>query len=617
MPSPYTLAGLLDEAAARRPRRAQQPASSASPASAGRVLPPLDCLGAVLSVVPAPAGRAAKRRRLRQRRGVAATAMADAEVVVAGGGGGGVPLVLLLAGPSLPPATCVRLRLPAAEAAALGGAGAVRRGDVVRVHRAEVTSDARGGGAEVVVVGAGGGGGGIGGEGGGVRRDAASSSTTASSSRLPAVVADLRPSRSDPEAGPALARVGTAAGGGCLGMAGAGAGADEDEDKPGGGEGRRVLELLRWFRDLHGGGQGGRQGEVPAPASASAFPASGPSQRRRLRDVVRPGLLSDVEVRVAAFDDGGGGAGSSSGGGGTWGGRRRRWCVATLTDGPGPDDLLPLRGGCRRLREELRGAAAGGAGVGGGRRLLLTRLLSLQEGDGGGGGPASSLRLFLVATAGTAAVVLPEVPGPGPDPAGGGGGEGTWDEGGYVRTQDLGRECFGTEEEEEEEQEEAAGGADRRVVLASMRDVRPDAVGASLAAEEAGGGRGLLSDPGLLGAALVVPSDPPRYRGATAELVLLADDGPSLLAIRVPPAVMEVLCCSCPAADLLAGAGAGAGVGGEDGHSARAALRRANVLEIFRGYLHLAVPLRWTLRRGMGGDPAAQWTAVDVLLPEW
>ena len=152
MPSPYTLAGLLDEAAARRPRRAQQPASSASPASAGRVLPPLDCLGAVLSVVPAPAGRAAKRRRLRQRRGGAAAAMADAEV--AGGGGGGVPLVLLLAGPSLPPATCVRLRLPAAEAAALGGAGAVRRGDVVRVHRAEVTSDARGGGAEVVVVGA-------------------------------------------------------------------------------------------------------------------------------------------------------------------------------------------------------------------------------------------------------------------------------------------------------------------------------------------------------------------------------------------------------------------------------------------------------------------------------
>ena len=336
----YTLVQALDEAASRKRSQA-----SATLNAAGRNAP-IDILVIILSLsvdLHAGTGTGMEVRRT------------------------GPTAELLVIDQSLPVGCCGRIRLYGREhIKRLSGIG---RGDVLRFNRIDVSKDNR-------------------------NETSMSSSTGGKMSTgnfntaLSTVICELRPSWSDPEAGIPFARVGIsrAAGGNEIIVG------DNDTFMPSPDSHTlpnamvtspsAIKEMLSWFQKHYPHPSNGGDNISTLALSGTDEAGVGPCRRRKLRDITNANLLSEVVVNVAHYDA----AAilspsvvlSLSGGSNK---RRRnvasasqqRGHVATLSDGNGASDIMPLYD-CRRFKAILESSVSSDS-IGCGK-LLITNVLS-------------------------------------------------------------------------------------------------------------------------------------------------------------------------------------------------------------------------------------------------
>jgi hypothetical protein len=571
--STYTLAQALDVAASRK--RSQTSLAAARGTVAGASAP-IDVLVAIVSLsadhlyVHAGTGT-----------GTAATATAA---------GRGPTAELLVTDPSLPLGCCARIRLYGREhTKQLSGIG---RGDVVRFNRIDVSKDDRtcAGGGDTST------------------RTCAKRTGTAISSGLSTVVCDMRPSWSDPEAGVPFARVGIGAPAhyGCNGndiVVG-----DDNTcevvdphtlpnammTSP-----SAVEELLSWFQKHYSSSSNGG-------GAVSSFTAAGvgPCRRRKLRDITNPNLLSDVVVNVVHCDADvilspaavlslRGGANSK---------RRlnvisvpqQRGCVATLADGSEAADTIPLYE-CHRFRAILESST-------GRSQLLITNVLSRRLAASSASTLASCLSsMILLPTPNTTISSMSDDSLAASTAAGPGSALSSqfWDSQSQRLIDSPGqgpRSPLGNGMTEE---------YDTKTAMSQILDIFVDDCNQCLSDEQ------ILADPDKLASILVTScrntskgaatqkSSTSQYRNTTITIDFVSAGRESFV-VKASGTIMEALCCSCPASDLMEGKDA--------------VVLRRHVRDLLRGFIHLNVPLEWTLQKKKERE-TGQWTVVDATLP--
>lgn len=567
----YTLVQALDEAASRK--RSQ---TSATLNAAGRNATrnaPIDILAIILSLsVDLHAGTG--------------TGM--------GGRSTGPTAELLVTDQSLPMGCCGRIRLYGREhIKKLSGIG---RGDVLRFNRIDVSKDNRN---ET-----------------NMSSSAGGMSTENINTSLSTVICEMRPSWSDPEAGIPFARVGTSpAAGGNEVIVG-----DNDTFMPSSpGEvvdphtlpntmvtlPSVIEEMLSWFRKhyphpLNGGGN------ISTLALSGTDEAGvGPCRRRKLRDITNANLLSEVVVNVVHYDA----AAilspavvlSLSGGANK---RRRnvtsvsqqRGHVASLSDGNEASDIMPLYD-CRRFKAILESSVSSDS-IGCGK-LLITNVLSRRLGASSATAVATcSSSMILLPTPDTTIVSLSNdlLAATG---AAGSGGDGVatlpsqhWNSQSQIMMDNsLGRGLgspLGNKV--------LAGDYETKIVTSQILDIFIDDRNQCLSDEET------LTDLKKLASILVNSrGDGSTYMYRNATITIDHNSaGKDSFVVKADGNIVETLCCSCPAIDLMEGKDA-------------MAVRRY-VRDLLRGFIHVDVPLEWTLQKEKESE-TGRWTVVDVALP--
>ena len=561
----YTLVQALDEAASRKRSQA-----SATLNSAGRNAP-IDTLVIILSLsvdLHASTGTGMGRGR-------STGPMAE----------------LLVTDQSLPMGCCGRIRLYGREhIKKLSGIG---RGDVLRFNRIDVSKDNRN------------------------ETNMSSSmrgkSTGNINTALSTVICEMRPSWSDPEAGIPFARVGTSpAAGGNEVIVG-----DNDTFMPSPGEvvdshtlpnamvtsPSTVEEMLSWFQKhyphpLNGGGN------ISTLALSGTDEAGvGPCRRRKLRDITNANLLSEVVVNVAHYDA----AAilspsvvlSLSGGSNK---RRRnvasasqqRGHVATLSDGNGASDIMPLYD-CRRFKAILESSVSSDS-IGCGK-LLITNVLSRRLAASSATAVATcSSSMILLPTPDTTIVSLSNdlLAATG---AAGSGGDGVatlpsqhWNSQSQIMIDNSPGRGLGSPSGNNV----LAGDYETKIVTSQILDIFIDDRNQCLSDEES------LTDLDKLASILVNSrGDVSTYRNATITIDHNST-GKDSFVVKADGSIVETLCCSCPAIDLMEGKDA-------------MAVRR-HVRDLLRGFIYVNVPLEWTLQKEKESE-TGRWTVIDVALP--
>ena len=561
----YTLAGALDEWAYRK--RSQTSAAS----NAAGTNAPIDILVIIIALsVDLQAGTGT---------GV-------------GGRGTGPTAELLVTDQSLPVGCCGRIRLYGRDhIKKLSGIG---RGDVLRFNRIDVSKDNR-------------------------NETNMSSSTGGKSTgnintALSTVICEMRPSWSDPEAGIPFARVGLSPAAGeneiIVG--------DNDAFLPSLGEvvdphtlpnamvtlPSAIEEILSWFQKLHPHPSYGG-GNISTLAFYGTDEAGvGPCRRRKLRDITNVNLLSEVVVNVVHCDAAailspavvlslGGGA-------------NKRRCnvtsvsqqkgyVATLSDGNEASDIMPLYD-CRRFKAILESSiSSDSTGCG---RLLITNVLSRRLAASSASIAATcSSSMVLLPTPDTTIVSLSNDLLAVTGAAGsGGGGRATTISSQYWHSQSqMMHNSPGRGLGSPSGNKVLVGDFETKIVTSQILDIFIDDRNQCLSDEKT------LTDSDKLASILVNSrGDRSTYRNATITIDHNSA-GKDSFVVRADGNIMETLCCSCPATDLM------------EGKDTRAI--RGDVRDLLRGFIHVDIPLEWTLRKEKERE-TGRWTVVDVTLPK-
>ena len=552
----YTLVQALDEAASRKRSQA-----SATLNAAGRNAP-IDILVIILSLsVDLHAGTG--------------TGM--------GGRSTGPTAELLVTDQSLPMGCCGRIRLYGREhIKKLSGIG---RGDVLRFNRIDVSKDNRN---ET-----------------NMSSSMSGKSTGNINTALSTVICEMRPSWSDPEAGIPFARVGTSpAASGNEVIVGE---VVDSHTLPNAmvTSPSAIEDMLSWFQKHYPHPSNGGGNISTLALSGTDEPGVGPCRRRKLRDITNANLLSEVVVNVAHYDA----AAilspsvvlSLSGGANK---RRRnvtsvsqqRGHVATLSDGNGASDIMPLYD-CRRFKAILESSVSSDSN--GCRNLLITNVRSRRLAASSAPAVATcSSSMILLPTPDTTIVSLSNdlLAATG---AAGSGGDGVatlpsqhWNSQSQIHVMMDNSPGLGLGSPSGNKV--LAGDYETKIVTSQILDIFIDDRNQCLSDEES------LTDLDMLASILVNSrGDGSTYRNATITIDHNSA-GKDSFVVKADGSVMETLCCSCPAIDLMEGKDA-------------MAVRRY-VRDLLRGFIHVDVPLEWTLQKEKESE-TGRWTVIDVALP--
>ena len=557
----YTLVQALDEAASRKSSQ------TSATLNAARSHGPIDILVIILSLsVDLHAGTGTGTGM-----GVRST---------------GPTAELLVTDQSLPMGCCSRIRLYGREhIKKLSGIG---RGDVLRFNRIDVSRDNR----NETNMGS----------------STGDKGTVNINTALSTVICEMRPSWSDPEAGVPFARVGLgpAAGGNEIIMG------DNDASLPSHGEvvdpdtlpnamvtsPSAIEEMLSWFRNHHPHPPNG--GGALSALSRTNAAGVGPCRRRKLRDITNANLLSEVLVNVIHFDAAAilSPAVVLSIGGGTNKRRRnvasasqQRGYVATLSDGNEASDIMPLYD-CHRFKAILESSVSSES-MGSGK-LLITNILSRRLDASSASTVATcSSSMILLPTPDTTIVSLTTCTGAA---GSGGGGRGSSLSSQYwgSQSQTLVHNSPGRGLGSPSGNKVLAGDYETKIVTSQILDIFIDDRNQCLSDEK------ILADPDKLASILVTSrEDESTYRNATITIDHNAA-GKDSFVVKADGNIMETLCCSCPAIDLMKGKDAMA--------------IRNDVRDLLRGFIHIDISLEWTLQKEKESE-TGRWTVVDVVLP--
>jgi len=526
---------------------------------------------------------------------------------------------LLVTDQSLPLGCCGRIQLYGRENIKM--LSEVGRGDVVRFNRVDVSKDNRNDASMHAT------------------SNEAPWGTATGTTALSTIICEMRPSWSDPEAGVPFARVGI----GASAYRSPGNEIVDGDDTSSLGEvvdphalpnsmitpPSVIEELLRWFQKYyHAGVSNGGGSVLSLSISGTATTGVGPCRRRRLRDITNPNLLSEMVVNVIHCDASAilspAAALSLSGSAGKRRGKaasvsQQRGYVATLSDGHDASDIMPLYD-CHRFKVILESSVSSDSKRRG--RLLITNVLSRRLATSSASAFAScSSSMILLPTPDTKIVSLPDDSATGTCTAAATGSAFAnvpsstkaaraatytltsqfWDSQSQMLTSSPGQQGLrsplgrGVSEDYE-----------TKIVTSQILDIFIDDCNQCLSDEQ------VLADPDNL-ASILVPSFTSRktakctntestsqYRNATITIDFTSA-GKESFVVKASGNIMQTLCCSCPAADLMEGK--------NDMEVARSSVR-----DILRGFIHLDVPLEWTLRKKKETE-TGRWTVVDVALP--